>query len=249
MVPDVFQMALGFLLGLIDTAIGMGFGTIGTPLLLIEGFSSLTAVPAVLVSQAIAATTGVFMHRRFKNVKLERSSKDLAIGLRLIGFGVIGTIIAVFVAISIPKLYLTLYIGILVTAMGFIILMKRKIAFSWKKIDLISFISGFNKAISGGGYGPVATTGLVASGHEPKSSVGVTLFSVIIINTTAFVIYLMAHALKDYPLILYLTLGAVLGAFVGPRITTKAIANRYGKMAVGICAIALGIITIVIYLI
>ncbi|MGC9037848.1 MAG: sulfite exporter TauE/SafE family protein [Candidatus Micrarchaeia archaeon] len=241
---EITLVALGFLLGLVDTAIGMGYGTIGTPALLAAGVPPLTAVPSILFSQAAEAIVGVLGHKRLKNLKIKRGSRDLSILARLSSFGIAGTIIAVFAAISMPKAYLTLYISMLVTAMGIMMLMKRRIKFSWKKVNIISFICGFNKAISGGGYGPVATTGLVAAGHKPKNSIAITLFSVVIINIAAFVLYLAGHSIAiDYIVLACLTAGAVAGAFFGPLVTSAALVNRYGKKLVGACAIVLGVLT------
>ena len=63
----------------------------------------------------------------------------------------VGVTISVVVAIRIPKWLLTLYIGILVLAMGIIILVtiKRPMRFSWRKIAGISLLASFNKGISG----------------------------------------------------------------------------------------------------
>ncbi|MGC8730610.1 MAG: sulfite exporter TauE/SafE family protein [Candidatus Micrarchaeia archaeon] len=244
----VLLLVLGFVLGLIDTAIGMGYGTIGTPVLLIAGIPSFLAVPAILFSQTMEAMVGAFGHARLKNLDLKRGSKDIDILIRLSCFGIGGTIIAVLVAINIPKVYVTIYIGLLVIAMGIIMIMKSRMKFSWEKVDIISFISGFNKAISGGGYGPIATTGLVAAGHAPKNSIAITLLSVVIINITAFFVYMASHLIVDYLVPICLSVGAVAGAFFGPLIARRAIANQYGRKIIGICAIILGMLTIALYI-
>jgi len=235
---------LGFLLAYMDTAIGMGFGTIGTPILLIIGYTSKMAVPSILVSQGIAAALGFLMHRKYKNVDVEKvTGTDAQIALRLIAFGVLGTILATLLALHIPKLYVNTYIGILVVAMGAILLLKLNMKFSWMKINAISFVSGFNKAISGGGYGPVATTGLVVSGHPLKNAIGVALLSVCVINFTAFGLYLLSNTITNYTLPIFLCVGSVLGSQIGPRMT-KGMNRERSVQIVACLAIILGILTI-----
>jgi len=43
--------------------------------------------------------------------------------------------------------------------MGTIRLLRTRFNFSWKKIFGIEILSAFNKGISGGGFGPVVTSG------------------------------------------------------------------------------------------
>lgn len=236
--------ALGFLLAAMDTCIGMGYGTLGTPVLLLLGFSSKLSVPSILIAQAVSAMFGFALHHRYKNVNIfDRRSKDLKIELRLVLFGVMGTIIAVLVAVLIPKLYMNTYIGLLVIAMGVIVLVSRKTAFSWLKINAISLISGFNKAMSGGGYGPVATTGIIVSGHPVKNTVGITLFSVAIINTLGFVLYLLSGTITSLAMPIFLTVGSLLGAQMGPK-GTRRLNNPTVRHAFAAAVISFGIATI-----
>ena len=88
---------------------------------------------------------------------------------------------------------MTFSFGIIVVIMDSQLLIQTKFSFSWARLNLLSLLSGLNKVISGGGYGPVAKTSLPVSGNKVRSYVGVTLFSVIFINITAFVIYLFAR--------------------------------------------------------
>jgi len=42
---------------------------------------------------------------------------------------------------------------------------------------ILSSVASFNKAVSGGGYGPLVTSGQILSGVQSKSSVGITSFA------------------------------------------------------------------------
>jgi uncharacterized membrane protein YfcA len=61
--------------------------------------------------------------------------------------------------------------------MGILLLSRKKFTFSWKKIYLIGILSGFNKGLTGGGFGPVTTAGQMIGGRNGKNSIGTTTFA------------------------------------------------------------------------
>ena len=79
------------------------------------------------------------------------TTRDLKVVFVVSSLGILATIIAALTAVSIPKPVLKTYIGILVLAMGTILLLKTRFNFSWRKILGIGILSAFNKGISGGG--------------------------------------------------------------------------------------------------
>lgn len=235
----------GFFLGLIDTAIGMGYGTLGTPILLIAGLSPKVVVPSILISQFIGAACGSISHRKYKNVDiLDFKGRDGKVAFAMVGLGIIGAVVGVIAAIKLPSVYVSTYIALLVIAVGIILLLKPKSVFSWGKFVVISIISGFNKAISGGGYGPVSTGGLLIAGHDTKKAIGTTVFAVAIINLFSFGIYLLSHSIATYTIMLALSIGALLGAIIGPRIT-KSVEMKRDTNIMGVVVLILGIMTLI----
>ena len=117
---------LAFVCELVDSTLGMGYGTTLTPVLLALGYEPIVIVPAVLFSEA---TTGIFaglLHHEFGNVNLRFGSRDFKIVLTLASLSIVGVIIATIIAVSLPSWAVKLYIGILVLAMGLLILLNRK---------------------------------------------------------------------------------------------------------------------------
>ncbi|MEM4256141.1 MAG: hypothetical protein QW746_02365, partial [Thermoplasmata archaeon] len=51
-----------FMLGILDSSFGQGYGTIGTPLLLFLNLGPKVVVPSILFSQFIVASIATFMH-------------------------------------------------------------------------------------------------------------------------------------------------------------------------------------------
>ena len=188
---------LAFTCEFIDASMGMGYGTILSPVLIIMGFDPVIAVPAILLSQAFGGFTASFFHHQFNNVSFKRNSDDLKIVFVIVGFGIIAVIAAVFISVNISKTFLKTYIGILVIIMGIVLLLNRTFTFSWRKMVAIGILSSFNKAMSGGGFGPVVTGGQIISGQKPKQAVGVTTLAEAPICIVAFLTYLIVRTIKE----------------------------------------------------
>ena len=252
----------------IDASLGMLFGTILSPVLIILGLNPLLVVPSILISQAIGGLTASIFHHRFKNVsfglKIKRPatvmkkikevgvfetlrrgiSRDLRATLLIAVLGVLATISSVMVAISIPRKTLESYIGILVFAMGVILLSKMKFIYTWKKILGIGLLSSFNKGISGGGFGPVATAGQIIAGRGGKSSIGATTLAEVPICIAGFLAYLVAKGITDWSLPLYLSIGSLIGALIGPHFTAKFKDDKKLRKILGAMVLVLGIVTL-----
>jgi uncharacterized membrane protein YfcA len=265
----IFLLLLVFAFGseFIDCSLGMGYGTILTPSLLILGFDPLLVVPAVLLSQAFGGLFASLFHHQFENVSFKSHSKALKIVLIISGFGLIATILAAFISVNIPKIVLETYIGLLISTMGIIILLNRSFLFTWNKMIVVGLLSAFNKGISGGGFGPVVTAGQILSGQDHKAAIGVTTLAEAPICICGFFTYLIARTINELPppilsmpvskfirnmfsahmfqweLMLALLLGAILvtpfGAF-----TTRVLKKKRMHFITGILITVLGIWTL-----
>lgn len=253
-----------FVCELIDSSLGMLYGTILSPVLIIAGFDPLVVVPSILFSQAVGGTVASIMHHRLKNADFsvkkdvlknlsaqgyiesfkKSTTRDLKIVVVVTSLGIIATIIAAFTAVNIPKVVLKTYIGLLVLAMGIILLMRSRFNFSWKKIYGIGILSSFNKGISGGGFGPVVTSGQLIAGRKTKESIGATTLSEAPICITGFLTYLLTNGLASWGLAFLLTIGAIIGAIIGPYITAKVRSEEKPKLVLGALVALLGIWTL-----
>lgn len=228
----------------IDSYLGMMYGTILSPVLIIAGFNPLIVVPSILLSQAMGGFIASFRHHKFKNAHFELRSEDFKIALVIVGLGIMAVIFGTFVGINIPKIWLKTYIGILCIAMGSIVLRNKIFKFSWKKIVGIGIISSFNKALSGGGFGPIVVSGQVVSGRNGKRAIGTTDFAEAPICLLAFLFWVLLNGMPSLTFILPLTGGAMVGGLFGPLALSKFKSKTKLKLIIGILAIGLGIWTI-----
>lgn len=219
--PILLIAVLAFFCELLDSSLGMGYGTVLSPFLLILGYNPLVAVPSILFSQMFGGFIAAFFHHRFRNSDFRPGTRDSKIFLALGGLGSLATVVGALVAISISKEAIQTYIGILVLAIGILLVLKVQLRFSKNKIFGLALLSGFNKAISGGGFGPLTTGGQVVCGHNHKNSVGVTTLAEVPICLISFAVYALTKGLPSTELILALTLGAASAAPLGALVTKK----------------------------
>ena len=203
---------MAFVCELVDSTLGMGYGTTLTPLLLLLGYEPVAIVPAVLLSEFVTGVMAGLFHHEFGNVDLTPGTRDFKISAVLTALSVVGVLLAVGIAVSVPTWVIKLYIGLLVLAIGLGILTirKREIAFSWRRVASLGFVAAFNKGISGGGYGPVVTGGQVLAGVRGRSAVGIASLAEGITSAVGVLAYLASGKPIPWHLAPSLLLGAVL---------------------------------------
>ncbi len=237
---------LGFLCELMDSTLGMGYGTTLTPVLLLFGFSPLAIVPSILLSELLTGLTAGVAHHKVGNVNFKKGSIHLKVATVLVACSVLGATAAVFIAINIPSFYLKLYIGIIVLLMGIIILLtiNKKYNFSWKKITGLGLIAAFNKGMSGGGYGPVVTGGQILSGIKGNHAVGITSFAEGMTCVVGVIIYLVAPNSIDWSLAPSLIIGAMISVPFS-AVIVKKLPTKILTLSIAAITIILGVVTIV----
>ena len=266
----IIIVIIAFISEYVDSTLGMGYGTTLTPVLLLFGFSPLQVVPSVLLSELITGLLAGFTHHSVGNVDFRPKTMNpkkiyhaikkfgifesfkkgvpshLKIVLLIASCSIIGTLVAVFIAVNIPKFYLKLYIGILVLTIGLVILLTldKNFGFSWKKITGLSLIASFNKGMSGGGYGPVVTGGQLLAGVDGKNAVAITSLAEGLTCVVGVIAYFLTQSIIDWSLAPYLIIGAVVSVPVS-ALTVKIIKTKKLRIIIGIVTLILGILTIV----
>jgi uncharacterized membrane protein YfcA len=246
-----------------SVSMGLGYGTVLTPVLIIMGFAPLQVVPAVLLSQFAGGVIGGVAHHRVGNIDLDfrRDNRLIKERLRGLGYlprspdakvifvlaicGAVGALVGVLCAVNIPKLALETYIGVMVLAVGVLILVRRNRSgtLSWKRLIGMGLLGSFNKGISGGGYIPLVTGGQIISGREVKSSVGSTTVAVTLVCAVSFLGYVLIKGNIYWSLVAAATIGSVIAAPFAAMMVKRIDARRL-KIAIGVATSLLGALTI-----
>ncbi len=236
-----------FVCELMDSSLGMGYGTTLTPILLSIGYEPLQIVPTILLSEFLSGLSASVFHHRAGNVDFtSRKTRHSTIAIVLALGSVFGVIVGVNLAVEIPTFILKLTIGIIITVAGIIIwfFLNHSFAFKKWKMIVIASIASFNKALSGGGYGPLLTSGQILSGVNGKASVAITSFSESFTCLVAVILFMVRGHYINLELLVPVCVGALLSVPISANIVSK-LNETYLKRAIAILTIGLGLFTII----
>ncbi len=258
----IIVILISFFLAAMDSATGMGFGTGLAPLLFLFGYNSLQIVPSLLISQTITGLITAYFDHEFENINFTfkpfSDATKYAFLFALIGcIAIIISIIIAYFAIKFPELIIEIYVSVLVLIMGGVGIVRLKNGYenrneSESKVKprlllLFSAIAGFNKGISGGGYGPIITLGQIFSGVYEKSARAIVAFAeglVSIMGVFSFFLISWSGVTIDLILLPSIFTGAFFGALISPYLV-RVIPNKIWRVIIPLYAITLSIFSLI----
>lgn len=235
----LFVIAL--LCEMIDSGIGMGYGTTLTPILLLMGFRPLEVVPCVLLSELMTGVFAAVMHQYDGNVDFIRDTRARSTGIWLALLSVIGVLLAVTLALRVPGIWLKAIIGVIVLSIGITLLVTAKRRFRYRRGHLIGIgaLAAFNKGLSGGGYGPLVCAGQVVSGVAPKNAIAITSLTESFTCAVGLAAYLLSKQSLAWGLAIPLTTGAMCSVPIATLIVRR-LPDVFIRSTVGIATFLLG---------
>jgi len=184
---------VGCLAQLIDGALGMAYGVSSTTALVTIGVYPALASASVHTAEIFTTLASGSAHLKFGNVERNMAS-------HLVIAGVFGGITGAAVATSVSGKPISAIVGFILLAMGFIILYKfafkntthfRTTRPSSKALVPLGYVAAFADAIGGGGWGPIATTTLVANNVKPNKAIGSVNFAEFFVTTAEAITFLV----------------------------------------------------------
>lgn len=242
---SIMLFGLCFTCELIDSALGMGYGTILTPAMLFMGYQPEDIVPTILISELFSGFAAAFFHNEIKNIDLGLRGKDLKPALILAGGSVLGVTAGVLTSINLPSSFLKMAIGCIIMMSGlFVILLAQHVIVykNWKML-ILSGIASFNKSLSGGGYGPLVTSGQILSGVQGRSAVGITSFAEAFTCLFASALFLFKGGSLNLQVFIPMCAGALISVPFSVFAINKAHEDHL-KILIGLLTIAMGGFTI-----
>jgi uncharacterized protein len=183
-------LAVGFAAQLIDGSLGMGFGVLSTSLLLAAGVLPAAASATVHIAKIFTAIASGAAHWRFGNVN---GRVFLLLGIP----GAVGAYLGAYVLSNLSLAFARPYVSLVLLTLGVVIIARflhgrrqRRIAAEAEEatdsrpaaaknrrpawlLAPLGLIGGFVDASGGGGWGPVTTSTLVASGRlSARATIG-----------------------------------------------------------------------------
>jgi uncharacterized membrane protein YfcA len=108
---------------------------------------------------------------------------------------------------------------------------------------LLSAIASFNKAVSGGGYGPLVTSGQILSGVQSRASVGITSFAEAFTCMVAVTFFIIRGGWINLELLIPMIAGALSSVPFAVFAINKANEDHL-KIIIGVLTMVMGGLTI-----
>ena len=243
---------------LLDSTLGLGYGTLLVPVLVILGFHIVRVIPAVLFSEFASSGLTAVLHRAVGNISGRVESCDFKVSALLSFLGVLGAIAGVLIGVSLSEYLVTVFVSIVVIFTGMLVLQRFRWTFSWGRVSAFGLIASFNKALSGGGYGTIIAGGQILSGRDGARALGTTSVAEAVTTGVSWLLYfLLGHALLSLhelltldlhivlPLLMQLELPLVLGALLSAPLSVlliKKLDSESISPAIGAVSVCLGIV-------
>lgn len=236
---------VGGLCEFIDAALGMGYGTTLTPLMLLVGYDPLATVPAVLLSQGVCGIAAAAWHHRDGNVDLRSDPTARRTAFLLSVLSAVGAVVAVKVAISLPMATLKTLIGSIIVGVGVLMVATRPGQFRYRPAHIITVgvIAAFNKCVSGGGYGPLVTAGQVVSGLTTKQAVAITSLAESFVCFVGLAVYFWERKTLHWELTVPLVLGSLITVPLA-TLSIRQLNERLVRRLVAVATIVMGGLTL-----
>lgn len=162
-------VAVGLCAQLVDGALGMAYGLVSSSVLLAFGVPPASASAAVHTAEVFTTGVSGAAHAKFGNV-------DRRLFVRLVVPGVVGGVIGAYVLTRIPGEQIKPFIYAYLFLLAVLILLRasgRRVPREGvKRVGALGFFAGLLDASGGGGWGPLATSTLLANGGRARTSIG-----------------------------------------------------------------------------
>jgi uncharacterized membrane protein YfcA len=233
---------VGFIAQLVDGALGMGYGVTSTTLLLTVGLAPAVASASVHFAELGTTLASGTAHWRFGNVDWKTVS-------RLAVPGGIGGFLGAYVLSNVDATKAAPWVSLMLSVLGVLILIRaikgapvRMKAFNPRLVTLgpLGIFAGFLDAAGGGGWGPVTTSTLMASGRlHPRMVIGTVSASEFLVALGAsigFLLGLGAQAIA-WDAVAVLLLGGVVAAPIAAWLVKHIDHRSLGAVVAGMILI------------
>jgi uncharacterized protein len=213
----LFALA-GLIAQLVDGSLGMAYGVTSTSVLLAAGTAPAIASASVHLAEVGTTLASGAAHWRFGNVDWR------VVGILAVP-GAVGAVLGAYVLVNMTENAEPYMAGILLL-LGIYVLLRFSSRTIAKRVvsgprpggrflGPLGLVAGFLDASGGGGWGPVATSSLLASGRlEPRKVVGSVDTSEFVVALAASIGFLFTLSQEgiDYTVVLALMVGGVIAA-------------------------------------
>lgn len=226
---------VGLAAQLVDGALGMAFGLVSSSVLLSLG------VPPAAVSAAVHSAE-VFTTGASGLSHLVAGNVDRRLFFRLAGFGALGGVIGAYVLTQLPADIIRPLIYLYLFGLAVLILLRAAGRLlpsgEVKRVGLLGFVAGWLDASGGGGWGPVATSTLLARGGSARTTIGTVNAAEFVVTLAISLTFLITMGPQHLEVVGGLLIGGMLAAPLA-AVLVKRVKERYVLVAVGLLVLGI----------
>ena len=224
---------VGLIAQMIDGALGMAYGITSSSFLLAVGASPAMASGATHLAEVFTSGVSGVSHLKMGNV-----NKKLFFSLLIPG--IVGGLIGTYILGSIDGKALKPYISLYLLMMGLYVLskafrhIKARYEINAAKIAPLALFGGLMDTTGGGGWGPIVTTSLVGSGHDPRTTIGSVNFAEFFLTVTVATALFSILDQSVWTIVAGLVIGglfaAPFAAYITKHLKTKTLLILVGSL-------------------
>lgn len=233
----LFFVLVGLAAQLIDGALGMAFGLVSSSVLLSMGVPPAAVSASVHTAEVFTTGASGASHLAMRNV-------DRRLFLRLALPGMVGGAIGAYVLTRLPGDAIRPFIYAYLLILSIVILLRAAGRLMPKqevrRVSLLGFFAGLLDASGGGGWGPVATSTLLARGGTARTTIGTVNAAEFLVTVSISVTFFLTMGLQHLDVILGLLVGGMIAAPLA-ALFVKHVRERWVLLAVGVLVMAISL--------
>ena len=228
---------VGLAAQLVDGALGMAFGLVSSSVLLSMGLPPAAVSASVHSAEVFTTGASGLSHLALGNV-------DKRLFLRLALPGMAGGVLGAYVLTQLPGDVIRPFVHLYLLGLAVLILLRaagRALPRQQvRRVPLLGFVAGLLDASGGGGWGPVATSTLLAHGGQARTTIGTVNAAEFLVTLSISLTFLLSMGVQHLEIVLGLLVGGMLAAPLA-AVLVKRVRERWVLVAVGLLVLGISL--------
>ncbi|WP_289007873.1 sulfite exporter TauE/SafE family protein [uncultured Thermomonospora sp.] len=220
---------------LIDGALGMAFGLLSSSILLGLGLPPAAVSASVHTAEVFTTGASGVSHLVMRNV-------DRRLFFRLAIPGMVGGATGAYLLTRLPGELVRPFVYAYLLVLAVVILLR---AFGRlvpqgevRRVPVLGFVAGLLDATGGGGWGPIATSTLLARGGKARHTIGTVNAAEFLVTLVVSVTFLLTMGFQHLQIVAGLLVGGMIAAPLA-AVFVRYVNERWVLFAVGLLVLAI----------
>lgn len=220
---------------LIDGALGMAFGLLSSSILLGLGLPPAAVSASVHTAEVFTTGASGVSHLVMHNV-------DRRLFFRLAIPGMVGGATGAYLLTRLPGELVRPFVYAYLLVLAVVILLR---AFGRlvpqgevRRVPVLGFVAGLLDATGGGGWGPIATSTLLARGGKARHTIGTVNAAEFLVTLVVSVTFLLTMGFQHLQIVAGLLVGGMIAAPLA-AVFVRYVNERWVLFAVGLLVLAI----------